>query len=179
MNIYQIWVTYNKPWSKCEICLLGVILMLTIIIVTFGVRKEKINVMQAISACVLSIFLGIVFASTIFTRTTTVRQYELQLFWSWKKIIKYHDWELLKENLLNCILLLPVGALMPLIVNHKVKWYRAVLIGIAVSAVIETSQLILRRGLFEWDDMIHNGLGCMVGCLVVNRVREIGRKISK
>lgn len=23
-------------------------------------------------------------------------------------------------------------------------------------------------GLFEWDDMIHNGLGCMVGCLVVD-----------
>ena len=24
------------------------------------------------------------------------------------------------------------------------------------------------RGLFEWDDIIHNGLGCMVGCLVVD-----------
>ena len=26
------------------------------------------------------------------------------------------------------------------------------------------------RGLFEWDDMIHNGLGCMVGCLGVDGV---------
>ena len=35
-----------------------------------------------------------------------------------------------------------------------------------ISAVIETSQLVFMCGLFEWDDMIHNGLGCMVGCLV-------------
>ena len=42
--------------------------------------------------------------------------------------------------------------------------------GVLISAVIETSQLIFMRGLFEWDDMIHNGLGCMVGCLGVDRV---------
>ena len=26
--------------------------------------------------------------------------------------------------------------------------------------------LILTRGLFEWDDVIHNSLGCMVGCMI-------------
>ena len=41
-------------------------------------------------------------------------------------------------------------------------------IGILVSAIIEFSQLIFMRGLFEWDDMIHNGLGCMVGAVLVN-----------
>ena len=25
-----------------------------------------------------------------------------------------------------------------------------------------------KRGLFEWDDMIHNALGCMLGCWVMN-----------
>lgn len=53
-------------------------------------------------------------------------------------------------------------------VNHKVKWYRALLFGILVSAVIETSQLVFMRGLFEWDDMIHNGLGCMIGSMIIN-----------
>lgn len=179
MDIYQIWITYNKPWSKCELCFWGVVLALTIIIVVLEVRRKTISVIQAISICILIIFLGLVFSSTIFTRISTVRQYELQPFWSWRKIIKYHDWELLKENLLNCILLLPVGALLPLIVKHKVKWYRALLIGILMSAMIEISQLVLKRGLFEWDDIIHNGLGCMMGCLIVNWGQEIWRKISK
>ena len=43
------------------------------------------------------IFLGIVFGSTVFTRTSTVRQYELIPFWSWKAIWKYRDWTLLKK----------------------------------------------------------------------------------
>ena len=76
--------------------------------------------------------------------------------------------ELLKENLLNCILLLPAGALLPLIMNRKVKWQEALVFGVLISATIEMSQLITMRGLFEWDDMIHNGLGCMVGAVLVN-----------
>ena len=112
------------------------------------------------------VFLGIVFGSTVFTRTGSVRQYELIPFWSWSAILRYHDMELLKENLLNCILLLPAGALLPLIMNHKVKWQHALAFGVVVSAVIESSQLIMMRGLFEWDDMIHNGLGCMVGAVL-------------
>ena len=85
-------------------------------------------------------------------------------------------WTLLKENLLNCILLLPVGVLLPIIANHKVKWYQALVIGILVSAIIEFSQLIFMRGLFEWDDMIHNGLGCMIGCMVTNYIMNVWRK---
>ena len=119
---------------------------------------------------------GTVFASTVFTRTGTIRQYELVPFWSWRDIIRYHDWTLLKENLLNCILLLPVGVLLPIIANHKVKWYQALVIGILVSAIIEFSQLIFMRGLFEWDDMIHNGLGCMLGSMVTNYVMNVWRK---
>lgn len=57
---------------------------------------------------------------------------------------------------------------MPIITNRKVKWYQALLFGGLISAVIETSQLVFMRGLFECDDMIHNGLGYMVGCLVVD-----------
>ena len=45
---------------------------------------------------------------------------------------------------------------------------RTLLFGVLVSAVIETSQLVFMRGLFEWDDMIHNGLGCMIGSMIIN-----------
>ena len=168
MDIYQIWTTYNKKWSKYEILAFSVILLLTVIIMAYCLWKKKLNIIQAGAVVAMVIFLGIVFGSTVFTRTSTVRQYELMPLWSWRAIIRYHDWGLLKEDLLNCILLLPAGALLPLIANRKVKWYQALLFGVLISAVIETSQLIFMRGLFEWDDMIHNGLGCMVGCLVVD-----------
>ena len=74
----------------------------------------------------------------------------------------------------NCIWL--KGILLPLIANHKIKWYQALVIGILMSATIELSQLIFMRGLFEWDDMIHNGLGCMAGCLFTNNFVKSGVK---
>lgn len=168
MDIYQIWTTYNKKWSKYEILAFSVILLLIVIIMAYCLWKKKLNIIQAGAVVAMVIFLGIVFGSTVFTRTSTVRQYELMPLWSWRAIIRYHDWGLLKEDLLNCILLLPAGALLPVIANCKVKWYQALVFGVLISAVIETSQLVFMRGLFEWDDMIHNGLGCMVGCLVVD-----------
>ena len=57
-----------------------------------------------------------------------------------------------------------------MVAGHKIKWRTAFFIGILISAVIEVSQLVFMRGLFEWDDMIHNGLGCMIGCVIVNRI---------
>lgn len=170
MDIYQIWTEYNNPWSSREILFFSGILIFTVIAVSYYLRKEKLNKLQALAILAEVIFLGIVFASTVFTRTGSVRQYELVPFWSWRDIIRYHDRQLLKENFLNCILLFPAGALLPLIMNHKVKWQHALAFGVLVSAVIESSQLIMMRGLFEWDDMIHNGLGCMIGCVIVNRI---------
>ena len=176
MDIYQIWTEYNNPWSSREILFFSCILLVTVIIVYQCVHREKINKLQALSILAEVIFLGIVFASTVFTRTGSVRQYELVPFWSWRDIIRYHDRQLLKENFLNCILLFPAGALLPLIMNHKVKWQHALAFGVLVSAVIETSQLITMRGLFEWDDMIHNGIGCMAGSILSDFVWKIWEK---
>lgn len=178
MDIYQIWTTYNRQWSKNEVVVFCGILILTVAIIVFCILRKKINIIQAIGILAIVVFLGIVFGSTVFTRTSTVRQYELMPFWSWRDIIRNHDKQLLKENLLNCILLLPAGVLLPIIANHKVKWYWALVIGILVSAVIETSQLIFKRGLFEWDDMIHNGIGCMIGCMITNKIISLLEKIN-
>ena len=176
MDIYQIWTTYNKQWSKYEILAFVGVLTLVCIVMAVCVHKKKLNIIQAVAVLALVVFLGIVFGSTVFTRTGTVRQYELVPFWSWRDIIRYHDWTLLKENLLNCILLLPAGGLLPVIVNHKIKWYRALVVGISISAIIEFSQFIFMRGLFEWDDMLHNGLGCMIGGIIMNYIMNIWRK---
>ena len=168
MDIYQILAEYNNPWSSWEIFCFSCVMVSAVIMMIYLLRKEKMNKLQA--AAILAELVFLVFGSTVFTRTGSVRQYELIPFWSWSAILRYHDMELLKENLLNCILLLPAGALLPLIMNRKVKWQEALVFGVLISATIETSQLITMRGLFEWDDMIHNGLGCVIGCVIVNKV---------
>lgn len=39
-------------------------------------------------------------------------------------------------------------------------------VGMGTSFVIELLQLITCRGLFEFDDIIHNGVGCMMGAVL-------------
>ena len=62
MDIYQIWTTYNKKWSKYEILAFSVILLLTVIIMAYCLWKKKLNIIQAGAVVAMVIFLGIVLA---------------------------------------------------------------------------------------------------------------------
>ena len=97
MDIYQILTEYNNPWSPREILCFSCIMVIAVIMMIYLICKEKMNKLQAAAILTELVFLGIVFGSTVFTRTSTVRQYELIPFWSWKAIWKYRDWTLLKK----------------------------------------------------------------------------------
>lgn len=71
------------------------------------------------------------------------------------------------------MLLFPLGFLLPFVVERMVKARKAFFVGALVSAVIELCQLIFGRGLFEWDDMIDNGLGCMLGSILCCRMLKL------
>ncbi len=72
MDIYQIWTAYNNPWSMREILFFSCILLAVVIVVYRCVRRGKINKIQALAILAEVIFLGIVFGSTVFTRTGSV-----------------------------------------------------------------------------------------------------------
>lgn len=40
---------------------------------------------------------------------------------------------------------------------------------LGLSMSIEVIQLVFRLGLFEWDDMIHNTLGCVLGTVIIEK----------
>ncbi len=41
MDIYQIWTTYNKPWSRREIAAFSVILIFTITGILLGKKEQR------------------------------------------------------------------------------------------------------------------------------------------
>lgn len=175
--MYSILRIHFRPWTVREMVCFGIILALAAIGTAVLLRRGQICRRQAAAGILMVLCLGIIFASTVFTRLPEPnRLYELNLFWSWKEVFLQGNKELLEENLLNLLLLFPVGFLLPPLCNRKVIWWISLLIGVAVSAGIELSQLAFYRGLFEWDDMIHNGIGCMLGCFVSEAVWKcIGR----
>ena len=66
---------------------------------------------------------------------------------------------------MNIILFIPVGLLAP-------KW-KTVGLAAGYSMLIELAQLVSFRGLFEFDDVMHNALGTALGVLLVLGMRRL------
>ena len=168
----RIILTHNRACTIREIVFFSIIFLGVTFIGYMLLKNKKIKVSQFIAGESLFLFLVVVLASTVFTRTSNgVRTYELIHFWSWYEIIAGNT-ALFEEIVLNMILIFPAGMLLPFVLNKKIKWYKAFVWGFIFSAFIEVCQLVLCRALFEWDDMIHNALGAMVGCIVSNKIFE-------
>lgn len=176
MDIYQIILTHNRKWSPLELGSFSAVFLFITAVLFILLRKKKIILSQMISGLLLVGHLGLVFASTVFTRTPDgIWHYELIPFWSWREVLIGNTY-MLTEIVLNIILFIPIGILIPLLIHKRIKWWQGMLLGFFLSFVIEISQLVLCRGLFEWDDIIHNGIGCMVGCLITRYVLYYFRK---
>lgn len=173
MDIYQIILTHNRRWSPLEMICFAAVFVITAAILFFLFRKKKIFLFQVIAGLLLVVYLGIVFASTVFTRNSDgIWHYELMPLWSWQEVLLGNTY-MLTEIILNVILFLPIGILLPVLFHRTFRWRQGLLIGVLLSSVIEITQLVSCRGLFEWDDMLHNGIGCMLGCLLADLVIRV------
>ena len=113
-------------------------------------------------ALLLIEYIFLIFCSTIIFRTTgEISQYDFHPFWSYQAIQDGRE-ELLAENIMNVIVFIPVGLLLG-IAFKQVTWWKVLLVGCNISAVIELLQFFLMRGFSEVDDVMHNSLGCILG----------------
>lgn len=170
MNIYKIIAIQNPNWGIKGLSCFSVILVFISCIMKQLYKHNRIHLGQGVAYVMLFVYMWTVLESTVFTRCPQDHlQYKLQVFWSWRAVFLYYDKELLMDNFLNCMLLLPYGFLLPVAWGKAIDWKRGLLIGCTTSAVIEVLQLVTCRGLFEFDDIIHNGIGCMMGAMIVSR----------
>lgn len=177
MDIYQTVISHYPHWSKIELIAVIIVMIISFIILERFYKKDKINKIQMFFCILFIIYLLHVYGSTVFSRLPSTRKYQLEVFWSWKEIIhpigrlgSASKYDLLLENLLNIVMLLPLGLCLPLAYDKSITWKKGLLIGICISFSIELLQLILCRGLFEFDDIIHNSLGFLIGILISNRI---------
>lgn len=130
------------------------------------IRKSR--TLQAILTALLAAYMFLILSTTVLARPVhNEYRYVLLPLWSYVEIFKGSK-NLLIENIANVIMLAPVGFLLPAVARLNGK--KTVLIGFLFSLSIELLQLILKRGLFEFDDMIHNTAGCLVGYVIYRLV---------
>lgn len=118
----------------------------------------------------LAAYVVFILMETVIGRKSGSGRMELVPFWS------YSHPELRMEIILNYILFIPLGFLLYLCFGERRK-YGCVWIataGFLLSASIESIQLVFRIGLFEFDDMIGNTIGCLIGA-VVGKIMKRGQ----
>lgn len=141
------------------------------VIVTIITKRFKSKKQSVVIGLILT-YLTLVFSSTILMRTTTEHYYELVPFWSYIEICNGNK-AFIYENALNVLMLMPVGVL--LAIGFDIRKKHVIVTGMVISLTIEVIQLVTRRGLFEFDDILHNSLGCLIGYVVFKAVSKSWR----
>ena len=94
----------------------------------------------------------------------------------WRAIKAKHYGLSTNRSVLNMILFIPFGYLLPQIINWKAewraKWWMIIIAGFIFSLIIETSQLVFKFGVFEMDDLVKNTMGAAIGCLLYKGLKN-------
>ena len=78
--------------------------------------------------------------------------------------VKITNWAELRNIILNILLFIPFGYLLPSLFP-RLRWWQVVLLGLAFSLCIELLQLITKLGYADVDDLINNTLRAAIGWL--------------
>ena len=135
---------------------------------------------------------GVLFASYIIAVliiTLLVRTYDVEVKTILNPFTKYKylgkgfvkdGWNYFSKNtriiteiLLNILLFVPMGFLVPTLQESFRKWWKVLLLGLGFSLFIECSQLVLHMGCFDTADLVHNTLGAGVGYVIYLRTMKI------
>ncbi len=110
------------------------------------------------------VYLVVVFGATMLSRGNFYGNTKIYpLFYSYKDA--WNDFSITgwRNIILNILMFVPLGFLMPVLVKWTDSFLKVSGIGFGVTLVIESSQLLLKRGVFEPDDLLGNTVGTMIG----------------
>lgn len=119
----------------------------------------------------LLIWLGIILSLTVLGRTSLGggNHFQPELFWSYRSVQMKEEW-FVRQIICNVIAYMPFGFLFPFLLKEKLSGWKlfviTLLTGLAFSLTTESMQYLFRIGLFEFDNLFHNGLGIVIGFLI-------------
>lgn len=157
--IYRYYLILEPKWLTF---IYVMTIVAAIIIGFYGKRKNK-GFRWISCLTFLFFYMLTVITSTVLSRTTSnAMKINIELLWSWRAAFSGNKG---KIALLvgNIIMLCPIGFLLPLINEKRYRAAMTIFIGCFMSVIIESSQLLLKRGLFEIDDIINNTIGVAIG----------------
>ena len=154
-----------------------VVLLLILFISTLIINgSKKISDKRRKIARVLFVeYFTLLYCATVFVREVANKQsFKIRPFWSY--IVLYngerHPDVLLPQMIMNVVIFIPLGFLLGTAFKTT-TWWKTVIVGGFASLSIELIQLFTSRGTAEFDDVMHNTLGCLIGYGIISLIRKI------
>ncbi len=134
--------------------LIAIVIGIVLILLT---KKWNISILVS--------YMFLVLVATVLTRDAgETAKYHLKLFWSYGSAFRYQK----NQILANIVMFIPIGVFLGF---EKKRW--PVVYGGLFSIIIELTQLITHRGMFELDDIFHNTCGLLIGFLCTIGIQQI------
>lgn len=149
---------------------LGLVLFLIVLICYFLVYRKllkgqkKPSLKRILWWAILFCYGFCVLEATLLMRSASLYPDPIHgLFYSYRDA--WFHWSLAswRNIILNFCMFVPLGILLPMGFPFFRKGMRVTLTGFGGSLLIELTQLITRRGMFEPDDLLGNTVGAMIG----------------
>lgn len=122
-------------------------------------------------------FMFLVLSYTVLKRTPGEElSYGMEPFWSYKAIFAggfspVSRKTLFIQILANVVMYMPIG----FFAGRLIGW-KGIVLGFGYSLLTELIQLLTGRGLFEFDDILHNTLGTAIGFGILIFFQRVKRK---
>lgn len=111
---------------------------------------------------------------TIFNRRYGEQSDILLHFDSIEEALRLHSVEPLQHLAMNVAMFVPIGFLFPLILPEKLNKLSLVIpLGLMLSTLIETTQMLLRMGQCDLEDLVANTVGAIIGLLLYRMFRGV------
>jgi glycopeptide antibiotics resistance protein len=132
--------------------------------------KKMINYKKAIIFSIFITYIYLVLNTTLFAnfRDLGISGINLELFNSYIKVLRRFSNSIVwRDIILNIFMFIPFGFLLPLLNKHFHKPYITWVLGLLFTLSIEITQLIIKVGAFDVDDIFNNFLGSIIGYFLV------------
>lgn len=141
------------------------VIILALCIVLFIAIKGKKNGLKYGIRLLLADYVFIILCSTvIFRKSRAQARFDFMPFRTYYEIFSCKSSFLLPQAIMNILVFIPLGLLLSASFPIM-KWWKLLFMGAGFSLVIELLQLLFHKGFSEFDDVMHNSLGCLMGIL--------------
>lgn len=177
-KIINFFINYLPKWTAAQFAVFGLICIVLYVLAIVVSKKKNYNVFKVTLAFVLAVYLILVYSSAVFSRDVIDTADEggvLMPFWGYKLPMKFFPKQIIKQIIMNILMLMPIGMVFSIVINKK-SFAVTVMSAFLCSLSIELLQLLMHRGYFEFDDLMHNTLGAALGWLIVFLLTKLRSK---